>query len=211
MTGRIILDPIGRRQVSRDPYNYSARKSIHPLSWEDFHGLCKALAVAAAGFRPEIVLPIGRGGYYSGTLLAHLLQAEIYPIRLSRRVNHAVTYKSPKWIIEPPAVVAGRNVLIVDEVCSSGETISMAKDKIAELGASGTKSAVLYAHTWSTDIPDYIGLITDALVLNPWDREILRDGTFRFNPEYVDALAHQGLKAETHMLIPATEIRLAKS
>jgi hypoxanthine phosphoribosyltransferase len=196
MTGRIILDPIGRRQVSRDPYNYSARKSIHPLSWEDFHGLCKALAVAAAGFRPEIVLPIGRGGY---------------PIRLSRRVNDAVTYKSPKWIIEPPAVVAGRNVLIVDEVCSSGETISMAKDKIAELGASGTKSAVLYAHTWSTDIPDYIGLITDALVLNPWDREILRDGTFRFNPEYVDALAHQGLKAETHMLIPATEIRLAKS
>ena len=197
--------------MSKNPYDYSARKGIHPISWEDFHGLCKALAVAVAGFQPEIILPIGRGGYYPGTLLAHLLQAEIYPTRLSRRVNDAVKYESPKWIIEPPAVVAGHKVLIVDEICSSGETISMVKDKVAELGASAIRSAVLYAHTWGTDVPDYIGLITDALVLNPWDREILRDGVFHFHPEYTDALAHQGLKPEPQMLIPATEVRLAKS
>ena len=197
--------------MSKNPYNYSARKGIHPISWEDFHGLCKALAVAVAGFQPEIILPIGRGGYYPGTLLAHLLQAEIYPTRLSRRVNDAVKYESPKWIIEPPAAVVGRKVLIVDEVCSSGETISMAKEKVAELGAAAIRSAVLYAHTWGADVPDYIGLITDALVLNPWDREILRDGIFHFHPEYADALAHQGLKVEPQMLISATEIRLAKS
>ncbi len=58
--------------------------------------------------------------------------------------------------------------------------------------------------------PDYIGLITDALIMNPWDREIVREGRFVFHPEYGDALAQQGLQAERQMLVPATEITLAK-
>jgi hypothetical protein len=86
----------------------------------------------------------------------------------------------------------------------------MVKDQAAALGASAVRSAVLYAHTWGAGVPDYIGLITDALVLNPWDREILRDGAFCFHPEYVKALAHQGLAAGPELLIPAAAIRLAK-
>jgi hypothetical protein len=196
--------------MSRNPYDYTTRKGIHPISWEDFHGICKALALSISPFGPEIILPIGRGGYYPGTLLAHILQIEIYPVRISRRVNDVVIYKRPSWLIEPPAEVTGHKVLIVDEICSAGETISMVKEKATELGASLIKSAVLYAHSWSSDVPDYIGLITDELVLNPWDREILRDGVFHFHPEYVEALAHQGLEAKPHLLIPAKEIRLAK-
>jgi hypoxanthine phosphoribosyltransferase len=197
-------------KVSPNPYDYTTRKGVRPISWEDFHGICKALALAVSNFEPEIILPIGRGGYYPGTLLSHLLQTEIYPIRVSRRVNDVVKYKRPRWLIEPPAEVADRKVLIVDEICSVGETISMVKEKVVELGASAIKSAVLYAHSWGSDVPDYIGLITDELVLNPWDREILRNGMFQFHPEYVDALAHQGIEAKSNLLIPTTEIRLAK-
>ena len=197
-------------KISRNPYDYTTRKGIHPISWEDFHGICKALALSISPFGPEIILPIGRGGYYPGTLLAHILQIEIYPVRISRRVNDVVIYKRPRWLIEPPAEVTGHKVLIVDEICSAGETISMVKEKATELGASLIKSAVLYAHSWGSDVPDYIGLITDELVLNPWDREILRDGVFHFHPEYVEALAHQGLEAKPHLLIPAMEIKLAK-
>ena len=197
-------------KMSPNPYDYTTRKGIRPISWEDFHGICKAPALAVSRFGPEIILPIGRGGYYPGTLLSHLLQTEIYPVRISRRVNDVVKYKIPKWLIEPPAEVAGRKVLIVDEICSGGETILMVKEKVTELGASAIKSAVLDAHTRGSDVPDYIGLITDALVLNPWDREILRDGMFRIHPEYVEALGDQGLEAEPHLLIPATEIQLGK-
>lgn len=60
--------------VSQNSYDYATRQGTHPISWEDFHGICKALALAVAHFQPEIILPIGRGGYYPGTLLAHLLQ-----------------------------------------------------------------------------------------------------------------------------------------
>ena len=168
--------------MSQHPYDYLTRQGIQPISWEDFHGICKALAAAAARFQPEIILPIGRGGYYPGTLLAHLLQIEVYPVRVSRRVNDIVRHDNPQWIMEPPAAITGRRVLIADEICDSGETILMVKEKALSLGASLVKSAVLYAHTWGVDAPDYIGLITDALVLNPWDREIFRDGEFHFHP-----------------------------
>jgi hypothetical protein len=69
---------------------------------------------------------------------------------------------------------------------------------------------VLYAHTWGVDAPDYIGLVTDALLLNPWDREILRDEEFQFHPEYVHGLALQGIAPEPSFLIGAPTFQLAK-
>jgi hypothetical protein len=196
--------------MSKNPYDYTTRQGIHPISWEDFHGICKALAKAVSRFQPEIILAIGRGGYYPGTLLAHMLQVEIYPVRVSRRVNDMVKYQSPQWLVEPPSLVKGCRVLVVDEICGSGETITMVKEKVESLGAKECRSAVLYAHTWGVSVPNYIGLITDALLLNPWDREILRDGRFQFHPEYVGALAHQGVAPDPSLLILAPPIELAK-
>jgi hypoxanthine phosphoribosyltransferase len=196
--------------MSGTAYDYTTRKGIYPISWEDFHGLCKALAKAVAAFRPEIILGIARGGLYPATLLSHMLQVELYPVRVTRRVNDVVTYQKPQWRVEPPPLVSGRRVLIVDEICGSGETIGMVKERAAALGAQEVRSAVLYAHTWGVAVPDYIGLVTDALLLNPWDREILSEGTFQFAPEYVEALRHQGLDADDSLLISATPFDLAK-
>jgi hypoxanthine phosphoribosyltransferase len=196
--------------MSKHPYNYTTRKGIRPISWEDFHGICKALAKAAFPFRPEIVLAVGRGGYYPGTLLAHMLQVEIYPVRVSRRVNDVVQFKSPQWLLEPPPLVKGRRLLIVDEICDSGETITMVKEKAGSLGAETVRSAVMYAHSWAASVPDYIGLVTDELLLNPWDREILREDGFRFHPEYVEALAHQGIEPDPSLLIQTPSLELDK-
>jgi hypothetical protein len=196
--------------MPENPYDYENRAGVRPISWRDFHSLCKGLARAVSRFRPEIILPIGRAGYYPGTLLAHMLQVELYPVRLSRRIEDVVTYTSPRWFVEPPAAVAGRRVLVVDEICSTGETITVVKEKVAALGARAVKSAVLYAHTKGASVPDYIGLITDELLLNPWDREIFKDGAFQFHPEYVEALAQQGLEADASLLIDAPAVEIAK-
>jgi hypoxanthine phosphoribosyltransferase len=163
-----------------------------------------------AQFKPDAILPIGRGGYYPGTLIAHLLQTEIYPVRISRRVHDVVKFAEPQWIVPPPAEIARLRVLVVDEICDSGETLLMVREKCLALGASQVKSAVLYSHTRSVNVPDYIGIITDELLLNPWDREICRDGGFHFAPEYVEALAHQGVEANSGLLIPARSYQLAK-
>jgi len=197
--------------MSTNPYDYENRAGIRLISWDDFHGLCKGLVVAISPFQPEIILPIGRAGYYPGTLIAHMLQVELYPIRLSRRFNDIVTYQSPKWLMEPPKAVKNRRVLIVDEICSTGETIAMVRQKVLAMGARTVKSAVLYAHNKGASVPDYIGLITDALLFNPWDREIWKDGTFQFHPEYIEALRQQGSKMDASFLIDTKVIEVAKS
>ena len=191
-------------------YDYASRSGVRPISWDEFHGLVKALVVAVAPWRPEVVLPVLRGGAYAGTLLAHLLQIEIYPVRLSRRQDDVVVRETPRWLVEPPAAVRGRRVLVVDEMCSSGQTLRMVKEQALALGAAEVRTATLYAHTWGADAVDYTGLITDELVMNPWDREVYRDSAFIFHPEYVAALAQQGVAADTSLLIPAPRLLTAK-
>ena len=191
-------------------YDYSSRSGVRPISWDEFHGLVKALAVAVAPWRPEVVLPVLRGGAYAGTLLAHILQVEVYPVRLSRRPDDVVVRETPLWLVEPPAAVRGRRVLVVDEMCSSGQTLRMVKEQALALGAAEVRTATLYAHTWGADAVDYTGLITDELVMNPWDREVYRDGAFIFHPEYAAALAQQGVAADTLLLIPAPRLLAAK-
>src|SRR5512145_1244109 len=140
--------------MTNSSYDYTQRAGLHPISWNDFHGLCKALAQAVARFDPEIILAVGRGGFYPGTLIAHLLQAEIYPVRLSRRVHDVVQYATPQWLVKPPELVRGQRVLIVDEICSQGETLRLVRDEAERLGAASVRSAVLYAHSWSFAVPD---------------------------------------------------------
>lgn len=192
------------------PYDYSTRAGIRPISWEEMHGICKALAVAASRYQPELILAVGRGGFYPGTLIAHMLRVEVYPVRLSRRLNDIVTYDQPRWLVEPPLLVADRRLLVVDEICSTGETLRLVKEKVASLGAGECRSAVLYSHSWETAAPDFIGLITDALILNPWDREAVEDGRLIFHPEYVAALAEQGIPPDPSLLIQVPVIELAK-
>ncbi len=192
------------------PYDYKHRNEIHLISWEDFHGICKGLVRAAANFKPDLILAVGRGGFYPGTLMAHILQVELHPIRLSRRVKDVVTYDRPQWITHPPEEVKGVRVLIVDEICDSGETLRIVRDAVMEMGVKAVRTAVLYAHTWGAGIPDYIGLITDALILNPWDREIWVDEDFQFHPEYQEALSEQGLEPTQSMRINTPVIQPAK-
>ena len=196
--------------MSQESYDYSNRDSIWPISWNDFHGLCHAIALAAAAFNPEIIIAIGRGGFYPGTLIAHLLRTEIYPVRFTRRLNDEVVRQEPQWLLEPPALVQDKRILIVDEIASSGKTLRGAKQKVEELGAAVVQTAVLYAHSWGTELPDYIGLISDALLLNPWDREVVVNGRLQFHPEYAEALAQQGIGPDDSMRIPATRFELAK-
>jgi hypoxanthine phosphoribosyltransferase len=196
--------------MSQNPYDYSTRRGLRPVSWSEFHGICKGLTAAVAPFAPEIVLPIGRGGHYPGTLISQLLQAEIYPVRVSRRVNDVVKFDTPQWRMRPPELVQHHRVLIVDEICGSGETLKMVKAEVEKLGAAAVRTAVMYAHTWGTAIPDYIGLISDELLLNPWDREIFADGEFQFNPEYVTALREQGVEPHDDLLIDAPIIKAVK-
>ena len=192
-------------------YSYDKRVGVRVIEWNDFHAICKGLSIEIAKYNPDILIGILRGGVYGMGLLSHILQKELYPIRVTRRVKDKVIYTNPKWLIKPPITLVGKKVLIVDEICDSGETLELVKKEIIHIGARNVRTCVLYSHKRASDIPDYIGIITDELIVNPWDREIFKKGKFLVHPEYKTALTMQG-RSYTLDLIPGIQrVRIAKA
>jgi hypoxanthine phosphoribosyltransferase len=76
-----------------------------------------------------------------------MLQAKLYPVRVSRRLNDIIQYETPQWRVRPPELVIGKRVLLVDEISSTGETIQMVKTEVERLDAAEVRNTVMYAHT----------------------------------------------------------------
>jgi hypoxanthine phosphoribosyltransferase len=169
-------------------YNKTHRAGVEPITWERFEALVRQLALQVEAYEPQIVLGIARGGLFPATMLSMLLRRELYPVRLTRRLHDAVVSQQPTWLVRPPEKVQRRRVLIVDEIADSGRTIAMAAGEVRRMGASHVRTAVLYAHTWSDPRPDYVAFTSNALVLFPWQRDVLVDGQFVTHPELAAAL-----------------------
>ncbi|MBZ0305606.1 MAG: phosphoribosyltransferase [Anaerolineae bacterium] len=191
-------------------YDYGSREGIKIISWQDFYGLCKGLALAASAYQPDMILGILRGGMYPATQISHLLRVDAYVIRLTRRQHDRVIHDDPQWVIKPPEEVKDQKILIVDEICSEGKTLQLAREEARRMGAKDIRCAVMYAHTWGQHLPDYIGLISDELIMNPWDREIVDAGTFILHPEYVHALQQQNLPIDDSLRVGVEAYPLAK-
>jgi hypoxanthine phosphoribosyltransferase len=172
-------------------YDYSQRSGVEPISWDRFEQLVRILAEQVAPYEPQIILGIARGGLFPATMLSFILRREFYPIRLTRRFNDAVVREGPTWLVGPPDKVMGRRILLVDEIIDSGRTLAIAADEVRAMGASEVRTAGLYAHSWADPRPDYVALTSDALILNPWDREVLIDGQWVTHPELAAALKLQ--------------------
>ncbi|MFO7631897.1 MAG: hypothetical protein R6W76_05110 [Caldilinea sp.] len=66
------------------------------------------------------------------------------------------------------------------------------------VGAAASRTVItssLVAHTWAQPAPDHIALITDALVIFPWDKEVFIDGRWQIHPELEAAIAIQKNRA----------------
>jgi hypoxanthine phosphoribosyltransferase len=154
------------------------------ITWEELGSLSGALALQVAPFDPEVVVGIAKGGVIPGATVASILRREFYPIRLSRRYNDEVVREHPEVLVGPQAeAVRDKRVLVIDEIAVSGETLQMAVDLLRQAGAAEVRTATLYVHGQSWR-PDYFVVETDALIVNPWDREVLKNGEMVPHPEY---------------------------
>lgn len=156
---------------------------VTEITWERFGELCGELALAVASYDPEIVIGIAKGGVLPAAVIASMLRREFYPIRLSRRHDDRIVRDQPVLLTPMPEAVAGKRVLVVDEISATGETLRLAAEEALRLGATEVKTATLFVHG-SSRRPDYFVFETDDLILNPWDHLVLQGGRFVVHPEY---------------------------
>ena len=173
-------------------YDYSHRIGLRNITWEDFASLGRTLAERLEPYQPQVILGIARAGLFPAVAVACSLRREMYPIRLTRRMNDNVVYDQPVWKTPIPSEVAGKVVAIIDEIADTGVTLFMAAAAARELGALQVITASLVSHSWAKPAPRVSALVTDEFVVFPWDALVLDHGRWVTHPE-IEA----GLKAQS--------------
>jgi hypothetical protein len=158
------------------------------LTWDDVMRLCRELAVQIqTEFDPDQIVGIAKAGVIPAAILASMLRKDFYPIRLSRREKDRVVRGRPRLLVPLTDDVRGKKVLIVDEISATGETLKLAVQEAKKKGARKVKTATLYVHSDSFK-PNWYGMLSDDLIVQPWDFEVLKDGKFVIHPEYQEEL-----------------------
>ncbi len=145
------------------------------LTWGDVDRLIDALLPQFAGAF-DAVLMITRGGIVPGGLISEALDLKVV---LTAAVDFPVDIAQAKLLAWPEflqfpneALLAGRRVLIVDDVWGSGRTITAVKGRVEAAGGFPelcvlhyNPSRTLFTKAW----PTYYAAITDARIIYPWE------------------------------------------
>ena len=172
-------------------YDYAQRSGVLELAWDDIAQLNRRLAEGVERHGVDLVVGIARAGLFPATAVACALRRDLFPVRLTRREGDTVVRETPVWKVPVPEDVAGKRVVVVDEMADTGDTLRLAAAEVARRGARAVVTAALVSHSWAEPMPEIVALTTDALVLFPWDQEVLVGGRWVPHPELESALVAQ--------------------
>ncbi|RAQ94759.1 phosphoribosyltransferase [Thermogemmatispora tikiterensis] len=172
-------------------YDYVHRRGVRFLSWEEIASLGRKLCESLAREQIEAVVGIARAGLFPATLVACALRLDLYPVRVSRRLQDEVRFPSPVWHVPLVPDVSGKRLAVVDEIADSGETLALVAEQARALGALHVVTAALVSHSWAKPQPTCVALQTDELVIFPWDQQVLIDGRWQLHPEMASAIEAQ--------------------
>ncbi|MFA5016495.1 MAG: phosphoribosyltransferase [Methylobacter sp.] len=128
------------------------------ITWEDVYSLCRRLAqqLRQENFRIDVIVAIARGGYIPGRLLSDMLG--IHDLTAFKIEHYQGAYKQHEAYVKYPlnADINGRNVLLLDDVCDSGDTFTVGVEHLGHCGeANELRTAAMHLKTVSSYIPDF--------------------------------------------------------
>ena len=154
------------------------------LSYEHIHLSVKALAdrVCASGFTPDLIVAIGSGGFIPARILKTFIPRPILTVGISYYGPDNKPAASPRaiqWIDEVEKKLAGKNLLLVDEVDDSRVTLEYCLRELLQHGPSQIAVAVLHNKKKEKKgrIPAEVRLyfageeIDDKWICYPWDAQ----------------------------------------
>jgi len=143
-------------------------------TWDQIYEMLLDLAerVRKDRFLPDIILGISRGGWPPARVMSDLLgTAELANVKVEFYVGVAETKKEPV-ITQPISVsVKSKDVLILDDVADTGQSLRLVKNHVTKQRARAVKTATIYYKPWSVIVPDYYEKQTRRWVVFPWERK----------------------------------------
>jgi hypoxanthine phosphoribosyltransferase len=149
-----------------------SRKYVAP-SWDRIYEMLidLALRIRRSGFIPDLIVGVSRGGWAPGRILSDLLE-NTHTVNIKIEFYLGIGKTSRKPVVTQPLSddVAGKNVLVVDDVSDTGESLKVALSHMKEKGASGVRTVTVYYKPHSTYKPDFYADSTPDWIIFPWER-----------------------------------------
>jgi hypoxanthine phosphoribosyltransferase len=161
----------------------AANTDRHYLDWAAVTSIATRLASAiSADGLPDVVIGILRGGMIPAVCLAHALslrEVRALDVRhTARDGTNAVKTREP--VISNSVSLGdlkGLDVLLVDDVAGTGQTMGVSRDLVADRGARRVRTAAwtLNAANWPHDGGEpgstfaYVGATYRKWVIFPWE------------------------------------------
>jgi len=147
-------------------------------SWNQIYELLLDLAdrIRKDGFKPDIIVGVSRGGWPPARVLSDLLSIpNLANVRVEFYVGVAQTKCEPALTQPISVTVAGKRVLIVDEVADTGKTLKLVKEHVIGRGAVEARTATAYCKPRNIVKPDYCSKETGDWIIFPWEvKETIR-------------------------------------
>lgn len=105
--------------------------------------LASEIAACMAGRYPLVLAVMGGAVVFAGQLLPLLRFPLDFDYVHATRYGSSIEGGSLAWRVEPSALVAGRNALVLDDILDGGDTMHAVREKIFSLGAASFRCAVL--------------------------------------------------------------------
>jgi len=144
-------------------------------NWEYIYGLCRDVAddIKAASFEPDVVVALARGGWFAGRCLCDFLGLDdLTSLKMEHYVGTGVKTDEPQVRYPmPEGSVAGKDVLVIDDIADTGGSISRAHEYVTERDADTVRTATLQLLGTSEFEPEFVGerLETWTWVVYPWN------------------------------------------
>ena len=150
-------------------------------SWNQIYDMLLDLAdrIRKDGFKPNIIVGVSRGGWLPARIMSDLLNnPNLANVRAEFYLGGAKTKYEPSLTQPISVTVAGKTVLIVDEVADTGKSLKLVKEHSIEQGAAEARTATVYCKPWSIRKPDYYSKKTHNWIVFPWEvKETVRNIT----------------------------------
>jgi uncharacterized protein len=138
--------------------------------------LTQAQKILSQHYLPDIAVGISRGGLVPARILTDLLETkELTTLQIQFYTDIEQTLPEPTLKRPLTINLARKQVLLVDDIVDSGESLQLAKTHVQTQGAAIVKTVTLYLKPKSKVLPDFFGKQTSNWVVFPWDiKETLR-------------------------------------
>jgi hypoxanthine phosphoribosyltransferase len=147
------------------------------VDWNSAYDLCKDVSeeIKAAGFKPEIIVGVARGGWYLARVLCDFfLLKDLLSLKMEHwGITATITGEAMlKYGLDEKAceMLSGKRVLIADDVTDTGDSLKLVVEYVKSLGAREVKTVTMHHKTSSSYVPDFYGeLMSDwTWIVYPW-------------------------------------------